>query len=461
MSTHVLAREGMSAPAAGGARRRQGGNLSFDLFVALNVVLLVRPQELFPRLEVLHLYELAMLACLASCWPRILRRLRWGELMRAPITLCVLALAPVITMAVVWQSRPGMLEEYALEYVKIVLYYLVLVAVVDSPQRLKLLCLALGLIIAVIAAVALLGYHQLIHIESLQKLVDVRSDKQTGGLVRFERLQTVGIFRDPNDLAQILAVGVVLCVYGWERSRRAVMRLIWPAFMLLMLYGIYRTQSRGGLLALLGGVAALAIGRLGLRRAMIAGAVALPVLFVTVSGRQTELTTSDGSAISRVQLWSDALEALRGSPLLGIGPGGMWEQSGQVAHNSFLQAYAEWGLAGGWLFFAAHWAAIWGVMRLGRRKIQVLDEELAHLTPCLAAALMAYCVGMLSLTRNYVIPTYLMLGLASSYLALVRTNPQKAQIRFGMSLLGRTFAWSMMFLLAMQLFVKVAVRWGD
>ncbi len=449
----------MSTPAAGSTRRRQGGRLSFGLFVVLNVVLLVRPQELYPRLEVLHLYELTMLACLGLCWPRILRRLRWGELMRAPITVCVLVLAPVITMAALWQSRSGMIEEYALEYIKIVLYYLVLVAVVDSPQRLKLLCQALGLIIAVIAAVAVLSYHQLIQIESLQKLVDVRSD-ETGGLVRFERLQTVGIFKDPNDLAQILAVGVVLCVYGWERSRRVVMRLLWPAFMLLMLYGIYRTQSRGGLLALLGGVVVLAIGRLGLRRAMIAGAVALPVLFLGFSGRQTELTTSDGSAISRVQLWSDALEAFRGSPLLGIGPGGMEEQSGQVAHNSFLHAYAEWGMPGGWLFFAAYWAAIWGVLRLGRRTIQVLDEELAHLTPCLGAVLVAYCVGMLSLTRNYVIPTYLMLGLASSYLALVRTNPQKPQIRFGMSLLGRTFAWSMVFLLTMQLFVKVAVRWG-
>ena len=441
--------------------RWQHGDLSFSLFLVLNVVLLLRPQELYPRLEILHLYELTMLACLATSWPGILRRLHWAELKRAPITVCVLGLAPVVTLAVLWQSRLDLVEEYAVEYVKIALYYLVLVAVVDSPRRLKVLCLALGMVIAAITAVAVLSYHQIIELETVQKLMDVRSDAENGGLMRFERMQSVGIFRDPNDLAQILAVGVVLCVYGWERSRRLLIRVLWPALMVLMLYGIYRTQSRGGMLALLAGAGALAISRVGLRRASIAGALAIPLLLVAFGGRQTELSAGDGSALSRVQLWSDALEAMRGSPLLGIGPGGMQEQSGQVAHNSFLQAYSELGIPGGWLFFTAYWVAIWGVLRLGKRTIRIVDEELAYLRPYLGAALVAYCVGMLSLTRNYVSPTYLLLGLASSYLSLVLTDPPKPQIRFGLRLLGRTFAWSIVFLLALQLFVKASVRWGE
>lgn len=461
MTTTTLASVETTFSATRCARKWQSGDLSFYLFVILNIVLLLRPQEIYPRLEVLHPYELTMLACLASCWPRILRKLRWGELKRAPITVCVLGLAPAITLAILWQSRLDMVEEYAVEYVKIALYYLVLVAVVDSPRKLKLLCLSLATVIGAISAVAVLSYHQVIELETLQKLVDVRSDMENGGLVRFDRLQAVGIFRDPNDLAQILAVGVLFCIYGWERSSRLLMRLLWPALMALMLYGIYRTQSRGGLLALLAGAGALAICRLGLRRASIAGAVAIPLLLVAFGGRQTDLSTADGSTLSRVQLWSDALEALRGNPLLGIGPGGMEEQSGQVAHNSFLQAYAEWGIPGGWLFFTAYWVAIWGVSRMGQRTVRVLDEELAHLTPYLTAALVAYCAGMLSLTRNYVSPTYLMLGLASSYLTLVLTDPPKPQIRFGLRLLGRTFAWSILFLLALQLFVKASVRWGE
>lgn len=458
-ATQVCVQSTISATAS--TRRWQRGDLRFGLFVGLNIVLLLRPQELFPRLEGLHLYELTMLACLATCWTGMLRKLSWRELKRAPITVCVLGLAPVITLAVLWQSRLDQVQEYAVEYVKIALYYLLLVTVVDSPRRLRLLCLALGIVIAAITAVAVLSYHQVIELETVQRLVDVRSDSENGGLMRFDRMQSVGIFRDPNDLAQILAVGVVLCVYGWERNSRLILRLFWPASMMLMLYGIYRTQSRGGMLALMAGGGALAISRLGLRRASIAGAVIIPLLLVAFGGRQTDLSTGDGSTLSRVQLWSDALEALRGNPLLGIGPGAMEENSGQVAHNSFLQAYSECGIPGGWLFFTAYWVAIWGVVRLGVRSTRILDEDLANLRPYLAAVLVAYCTGMLSLTRNYVSPTYLMLGLASAYLSLVLTDPPKPQIRFGLSLLGRTFAWSMLFLLALQLFVKASVRWGE
>jgi hypothetical protein len=100
------------------------------------------------------------------------------------------------------------------------------------------------------------------------------------------------------------------------------------------------------------------------------------------------------------------------------------------------------------------------VLRLRLRQVTVVDADLARLTPILAAALVCYSVGMLCLTRNYVIPTYSLLGLAAVYLWLVRTEPAKQAPRWGMRLLGRCFALSVLYLLAMQVFVKLCVRWN-
>jgi hypothetical protein len=51
------------------------------------------------------------------------------------------------------------------------------------------------------------------------------------------------------------------------------------------------------------------------------------------------------------------------------------------------------------------------------------SPKLAVFSPYLLAAVVGYCGGMFSLSRNYVAPTYLCLGLAESYLALAMLHP--------------------------------------
>jgi hypothetical protein len=76
------------------------------------------------------------------------------------------------------------------------------------------------------------------------------------------------------------------------------------------------------------------------------------------------------------------------------------------------------------------------------------------------AVLAAYTAGLLTLTRNYVIPTYIVIGLVGVYLEMVRTYPVKLPLRLNLSLVGKAFAASAMYLLMMQLFVKAFVRWN-
>ena len=138
----------------------------------------------------------------------------------------------------------------------------------------------------------------------------------------------------------------------------------------------------------------------------------------------------------------------------------MNDYSGQVSHNSFLQAFAETGLPGGYLFLSAYAIAVLGILRTGRRSVRIVDPDLQKLMPVLVAATVCYCVGMMSLTRNYVIPTYLILGIATVYLRMVRTEPEMPPVAVSMGLLGKTFALAVSFLVVMHVFVMAFVRWG-
>ncbi len=432
--------------------------LGFALFLLLNFVLLVRPGEIWQEVNEWSPYLVTMILCLAIFWPKIIKQFWLTELLETPITICLVLLAPVLVWSLIWNGRMDLMT-YGVEFVKMIAYYLLLVGVLTTPARIRIFALSLALMIALVGFIALANYYQWLELDTLKTLIDKRSNA-AGKMYEMSRIQSVGIFMDPNDLAQILGVGVVLCVYGMEVTRLKLLKFVWAVPMFFSLWAIYETQSRGGFLGLIAGLGMLFTARFGVKKAIMVGAVFLPLVLVVFAGRATSISTEDDSSQSRVRLWSDALQLFRDHPLFGIGAGTMDEYAGQVAHNSLLQFYAELGLPGGFLFFMAYGVAIWGVLRLRSQKVVVLDEELAKLGPPLAAALVCYFVGMLALTRNYVIPTYLILGISTAYLLQVRTKPHVEPIRFSLGLVGRMFAVSVFYLLAMQVFVKTFVRWS-
>ena len=79
------------------------------------------------------------------------------------------------------------------------------------------------------------------------------------------------------------------------------------------------TQSRGGLLALLAGLVVFLIARFGWRAALGVGLVVVPALLAVLGGRQTALSTDEGTGQQRIQIWSDAIMLMREAPLFGVG----------------------------------------------------------------------------------------------------------------------------------------------
>jgi O-antigen ligase len=160
----------------------------------------------------------------------------------------------------------------------------------------------------------------------------------------FYRLQGKGQIADPNDFAQVITCTLPLMFFFWKPKRkiRNFFLVLIPVGVLL--WGIYLTHSRGGMLGLLAIVIVALRRRIGTVPAIILAAL----LFVGVSATNfaggRDISVSAGQ--DRTALWGDGLELLKIHPLFGAGFGNMADIYGQTAHNTIVVCAAELGLCG-------------------------------------------------------------------------------------------------------------------
>src|SRR5207249_7949505 len=94
-----------------------------------------------------------------------------------------------------------------------------------------------------------------------------------------------------------------------------VLRLAWIGPFMLFGYGLLLTQSRGGFLGLLAGLAVLFHARYGWKKSLRLGLVCLPILFVLYAGRMTTISTGEATGQQRIQIWSEGIYLFREAPL--------------------------------------------------------------------------------------------------------------------------------------------------
>jgi O-antigen ligase len=163
-----------------------------------------------------------------------------------------------------------------------------------------------------------------------------------------------------------------------------------------------------------------------------------------------------------VQIWAEGLGLIRGAPLFGIGYGKFEEENSfrLVAHNSYIHSYAELGYLGGTLFVGLYFSAFLTLRRLRLPHAQIRNAELLRLHPYLIAMLAAYMVGMFSLSRCYVIPTYLVPGLVTAYLQAAPAWPTGPPLRFGGRLVGQMSLVSAACVAFLYFFVRTFAQFG-
>lgn len=429
-----------------------GSSLAFGLFILLNGVLFIRPAEILPSLEGLPIYNVVIVACILTSLPVLLRQLSWSNLRAHPAVFCVVGLLPVIVLSQLvrgntWHARQG-----AIEFGKVVIFFLLLTGLVNTPARLSRFIVAVVLFIVGIAAIAALNYRGVIHVAGITTADRRTGFDESGQAVTVEQLYGPGIFNDPNDFSLILSTGMLILIHFALDTKNWSRRLVVLAACAVPAYAFAMTRSRGGFLALGAGLMVLAVSRFGWKRSIPLMVLGLPVMLVLFGGRMTNINLGDedDTAQGRMMLWREGFVLLRGSPVFGIGYGAYAEEVGHVAHNSFVHSFVELSLMGGIAFTAAFYVPL-SVLRRSQTQGSGLDRW----RPALLAILVDYSIGLCSLSRTYTVSTYLIIGLGAAYCTILSAHdPKRVPVMTG-TYFKRLIVVGVACLLFFNLFVRI------
>ena len=394
--------------------------LAFLLFQLTTATLFLRPAELFEWLEDVPLYEGLILSTFALAITSLEPHFHRRAMYRQPITLCVVGMLVAIILSQLSHFYFGGAYDSSSEFLKTMLYYGLAITTVNSPRRLRWYLANLATSTGLMVALCLLDYWKIIDLEFIVHLEDLDGFDDEGNPLWFSRMRGTGIFKDPNDLAMIIVAGGCLCLYFLTDKGLGVWRFLWSAPIFVFAAAILETKSRGGLLAGAAAVMTMASLRYGTKVATVLavlGACTLPI----VAGRSANIEIGEGSTSEeRIMMWREGFDAIKSPEILfGIGHNSYADLAGLVAHNSFVHTYVELGVFGGTIFFGCFFLAAVQHYRMGRLPEPICHAELVRMRPYIAGLLAGWCMSMFSLSRCYVVPTFLVLALQAAYFNLV------------------------------------------
>jgi putative inorganic carbon (hco3(-)) transporter len=389
-------------------------------YVALLIFMIIyfsRPEDWIPGLSVIPLAKIAgVLASLALIFS--LKQIR-STLPREVIYLILLVaqLFLAAAMSPVW--RGGAVQS-TLNFSKVLVIITVMSVVVNTASRLRRLIFIQAASVAAIASVAVWKGHLL--------------------LGRLEG--TFGAYySDPNDLALAIIISLPLCLALLFLSRGALQRVAWALAILVMLYTIFSTGSRGGFVALIVTAAVFLweFAIQGRRRYLFALTVLASVILLQFSGSvligrlKGTLNANDDTAAAyasgqaRQQLFWRSVEVTEQHPLFGVGPGNFDQVSGQwhTTHNSFTLMSSEAGLPAFILYVLILFCGfknLRATKRLARR-----HTESRLLAGALLASMAGYVVGSFFLSVAYAFFPYILVAYTTALLSIARKSAAHAR----------------------------------
>lgn len=276
--------------------------------------------------------------------------------------------------------------------------FIVLTTSISSEKHLVWVCT--GFVVGAVLSVALAPF--------------VEGSVSTGdGLEEAGRF--AGTLSDPNYLAAGLIAGLALAA-GLARIDPPRKRLILILVAITLVSAAAATGSRGGVISALAVVAAAILiarrNRLGLAGVSAAGLVVVCLATAVIAPDSwNRLRDFSGGGTGRTDLWIVAWRAAEDNPIVGVGannfpnaavdyvtrPGSLESrlvlENQRVAHNMYLQQFAETGVIGISLlltFALGSMRATWqGVRRLDR----IYEDRLASLGRTILLAQVAMLVG--------------------------------------------------------------------
>ncbi|MDT4895767.1 MAG: hypothetical protein QOH25_844 [Acidobacteriota bacterium] len=384
---------GKSTEKKEGWTSRRGHALSFAGLFLFTLVLYFRPYELFESLSGLN--SLAFWIAVATLVAFVPTQLGLeGTLTVRPREVnLILWLALIGLVGVPLAISPAEAWDNFIQFLKVVVMFVVMVNVIKTEQRLKAL-IFLGLAAGCLVSVAALNDYRLGQL----KLAGSRVLGIIGGM-----------FENPNDMALFLVMMVPLSVAMLVTARGMTRKIIYGACALVMIAANLVTFSRGGFIGLVCVLLVLAwkFGRRHRLGVMLCSILCGAFMLILLPGALVERLASTygtggsdesalASAVSRQALLLRSIWMSLRHPLLGIGMGNFHTVSihEQVSHNAYTQVSAELGIPALILYVMLMWTALRRLRQIERETLGARHKaHFYYLAIGLQASLIGYIVS--------------------------------------------------------------------
>jgi putative inorganic carbon (HCO3(-)) transporter len=389
---------------------KRGHVLSFAMLVLFTIVLYARPAEFYPSSITNSLALIVGIVTLAtfaatqiSLEGTLTARPSEVNLVLLFMLTAALSIPLAIDPLIAWQEFSG-------TFIRAVLVFIVIVNVVRTEARLKVLLLV-SIVTAVLLSLGTINEYRL-------GLMTVEGYRAGG--------RGAGLFGNTNDMALHLVTMLPLSVAFFFGSRGPLRKTTHAICAGLMIFAIVLSYSRGAFLGALVAFAFLAF-KIGRRSKIEIAAVvliaAVGMILIAPSGYGNRLLSifipeldPNGSADSRRgELLRSTYIALR-HPAFGIGMGNYqpnMSYRGLVTHNSYTQVASEMGLIAVTLYTTFIVKPLRKLSAIARQTFGVKeDSHFYYLALGLQASLLVYMVSSFFLSVPYVWNVYYLVGYA-------------------------------------------------
>jgi len=322
-------------------RAPRGHTAAYAGLVLFTVLLYVRPNDLLP----IGTFPIVKIMTIGTLVAFFVERLLMGgslSVMPRPFKYLV-ALAGFVILSIPFGLDPSAsFSAFTDVFLKTLLVFLLMINVVTSFRRLRLMMEVTVLSAAFVAVISLSDF--------IQGKNLVEGARATGAVG--------GIFGNPNDLALAMNVLLPLAI-GLGLSRPSPFsKLLYLGCAALFAATIAVTHSRAGFVTIVVAGVFLLV-KVGRRypAAWAVGALAAAAIFASSPGRVFTLfegsgsteSSAAGSAMARWELLKRSIEVAGANPIrwtfgVGIGNFGIVSIHDQVNHNAFLEVFNEAGL---------------------------------------------------------------------------------------------------------------------
>ena len=304
---------------------------------------IIRPQDFIPGLQgvrlVLYLMVVLLIGLLFSPVER--------KLIRSPQDKYAGLFFVAIVLASFSQFWLSNILDSAIQTMKVAMIYYFIVIVTDSEGRFEKAVLTMVILMSFVALMGILQYHGY---DITGAGMDFDSQKAMW------RIKGIGNFDNPNDLAYSVVFIIPFALGYLFGARSILVRLASTILLLISVYCIYLTRSRGGQVALVACLSSWVyfwIKDPKRKRQLILFAIT-GVMAVAVM--QATGYREDESAMGRIEAWATGWQLLKSNPIIGVGRGQFREHHKRDTHSSYVRAGSELGLLGLYAFMGMIYA---------------------------------------------------------------------------------------------------------